>query len=251
MEHRKILELRHDEKILNNNIDSVWGWTGAAGRTRLERRAGLINDFIKLGIKSNSINILELGCGTGLFTETIDCSDGGKIISLDIYEGFVRKASNRIRNKNKKAFFLVADAETLPFLNESFDIVFGVSVLHHLNLDIALKEIRRVLKSGGKIIFSEPNMLNPQIFIQKNVGFIKKYAGDSPSETAFFPPSLKYAFNENNFKVDIYPFDFLHPNTPKAFIWLARDIGLWLERYSFLRYIAGSLLIKGEMHEGR
>jgi hypothetical protein len=41
------------------------------------------------------------------------------------------------------------------------------------------------LKSGGTIYFTEPNMLNPQIAIQKNVSWVKRKLGDSPDETAF------------------------------------------------------------------
>lgn len=45
---------------------------------------------------------------------------------------------------------------------------------------------------------------------------------------------------------EIFPFDFLHPKTPRHFISVVAKAGLWLEKYAFLKYLAGSLLIRGE-----
>ena len=67
------------------------------------------------------------------------------------------------------------------------DSVVGSSVLHHLEVDAALKEIWRVLKPGGLVFFTEPNMMNPQIAVQENVPAIKERLGDSsPDETRSF-----------------------------------------------------------------
>jgi len=251
MEGRKIAELKHNKEVLGKN-ESIftWGWNGAAGRRRLERRVNLINDFIALhGAEAGAakkVRILEVGCGTGLLTEHLVNFPGSRIFSFDIYDAFVKKARERTQDIDKDLFFLVSDAEHLPFLNEIFDIIVGISVLHHLNLSSAQMEIGRVLKPGGKFIFSEPNMLNPQIFIQKNVGFIKKHMGDSPNETAFYPNRLKKSFARHGLKVEVYPFDFLHPKTPSSLIPIVEKIGLFIEKRVFLKYIAGSLLIYGE-----
>jgi SAM-dependent methyltransferase len=48
------------------------------------------------------------------------------------------------------------DAHKLKFPNEHFDLVFGAGILHHLELETALREIGRVLRPGGVIMFSEP-----------------------------------------------------------------------------------------------
>jgi SAM-dependent methyltransferase len=62
---------------------------------------------------------------------------------------------------NNKPVFQLMDAHELQFMSESFDMVFGSSILHHLELIQSLKEIHRVLKPNGRIVFSEPLDTNP------------------------------------------------------------------------------------------
>ena len=59
------------------------------------------------------------------------------------------------------ADFRVMDAHTLDFPDNHFDFVYGVAILHHLELERALKELFRVVKPGGRILFIEPLRLNP------------------------------------------------------------------------------------------
>ena len=109
----------------------------------------------------------------------------------------------------------IQNAYELSYPERVFDSVVGSSVLHHLEIEEALREIYRVLKPGGRIYFTEPNMLNPQIAIQKNVPWVKRKLGDSPDETAFFRWPLRRLLEETGYRdVRIDPFDFLHPKTP-------------------------------------
>src|SRR5438445_13488079 len=85
----------------------------------------------------------------------------------------------------------IKNAYQLSYPDAVFDSVVGSSVLHHLEIQEAIREIYRVLKPSGTIYFTEPNMLNPQIAIQKNVPWVKRKLGDSPDETAFFRLPLR------------------------------------------------------------
>src|SRR4029434_9789677 len=75
------------------------------------------------------------------------------------------------------------DAGRLPYPDRSMDAVFGFSVLHHVDLEPTLAEMRRVLRPGGMIWFSEPNMLNPQVAVEKNVRVIGRWLQNSDDET--------------------------------------------------------------------
>ena len=57
--------------------------------------------------------------------------------------------------------FRQMDAHRLEFFDHTYDLVYGLAILHHLDLDHALKEIWRVLSPGGQMLFWEPLRLNP------------------------------------------------------------------------------------------
>jgi SAM-dependent methyltransferase len=114
-----------------------------------------------------------------------------------------------------------------------------------LEIESALREIRRVLKPEGSIYFTEPNMMNPQIAVQKNVPAIKQRLGGSPDERAFFRWPLKRRLERAGFRaVRIEPFDFLHPRIPPSWIPMIQNLGCFLEKMPLLREIAGSLYIR-------
>jgi hypothetical protein len=126
-----------------------------------------------------------------------------------------------------------------------FDSVVGSSVLHHLEIEEALRDIYRVLKPMGTIYFTEPNMLNPQIAIQKNIPWIKRKLGDSPDETAFFRWPLRQLLEQTGYRdIRIDPFDFLHPKTPVPLIDRVNNLGRLLERVPVISEFAGSLYIR-------
>ena len=148
--------------------------------------------------------------------------------------------------KLPSAEFLVDDAMNMNYDDNTFDVVFGSSVLHHLDMQKAMVELFRVLKPGGRLVFAEPNMINPQILIQKNIPFIKKMLGDSPDETAIVRWKFKRLMKGIGYKsVKIFPYDFLHPITPKGLIPLVNGLGKIVEKIPVLKEIAGSVVIFG------
>jgi len=238
---RNALEKEHGRRI-RDNAESIWGWATPAGILRVKRR---VNEMLKKIGDSNGAKVLELGCGTGIFTEQLAMRNIN-ITALDISIDLLGSA----KKKQGVSKILAADAESIPFLDESFDFVVGVSILHHLDIERSLREIRRVLKTGGKVILSEPNMVNPQIFLQKNIRWLKKLTGDTPSETAFFRWRTKCNLQKNGFRqVSILPFEFLHPLTPVFLIDIIRRAEYFLEKLPIIKEITGSLLIYAEKEE--
>ncbi|MCH7731639.1 MAG: class I SAM-dependent methyltransferase [Candidatus Marinimicrobia bacterium] len=88
--------------------------------------------------------ILELGCGKGDICLMLS-EQGATIFGIDISPIAINEAKKRSIEKNLKSDFRIMDAENLDFEDGSFDIIFGAGILHHLNLEKSLKEIKRVL----------------------------------------------------------------------------------------------------------
>lgn len=186
--------------------------------------------------------MLEIGCGSGLLTREIaqvPCD----LLSIDISDDLIGLAKERIRHAHVR--FMTADAHATALPAGSFDRIVGSSCLHHLDVDRALREFYRLLKSGGQILFTEPNMLNPQIALQKNIPILKKWAMDSPDETAFFRNGILKTLRRHGFvKATAVPFDFLHPSIPGPLLrWVERPL-LLMERVPVMKEFAGSLVIQ-------
>jgi SAM-dependent methyltransferase len=186
--------------------------------------------------------VLELGCGTGYFTRALARS-GADIVAIDVSPDLLEIAKANCSAPNVR--YEIQNAYEMSYPDAVFDFVVGSSVLHHLEIEAALREIYRVLKPGGTICFTEPNMLNPQIAIQKNVPWVKRKLGDSPDETAFFRWPLRRLLEETGYRdVRIDPFDFLHPKTPVPLVDRLSSLGRVLENVPVISEFAGSLHIR-------
>ena len=235
----KQAEILHNRRIFDK-AEVFWSWGGSvAGEKRGQRR---IDSYLAYLEPRRGKHFLEYGCGMGWFTQKMG-SNGVRITAFDIQREFVDVARGRAAQPDTS--FLVTDSEFLPFQADTFDGIYGTSILHHIPMRTTLSEMRRVLKPGGKIIFSEPNMLNPQIMVMKNVRWIGKRMGESPNETAFFKWEIQKLFRENGFQnVCVRPYDFMHPNIPQRLIGHIESLGKFLEKIPLVREIGGSLDIR-------
>jgi 2-polyprenyl-3-methyl-5-hydroxy-6-metoxy-1,4-benzoquinol methylase len=232
-------EIAHGRKLSESGAEQVWGWGTPAGQVRFRRRADWI--AAHAGLRSG-VRALEIGCGTGNFTEAFAAS-GADILALDISEDLLARARERHLPGNVR--FVCQPFETLDE-DGQFDAVIGSSVLHHLDIRPALAEIFRLLKPGGMMAFAEPNMLNPQIMVQKNIPWIKRRAGDSPDETAFFRWQMKRLLQQAGFvDICIIALDWLHPATPASWIPAVQKLESLLAKIPLVKEIAGSLYITG------
>lgn len=229
-------ELRQGKSILDT-AEKIWGWETPAGRIRLERRFELFFKYI-----ADRKKILEIGCGTGLMTRKLaDC--GYDVTALDISPELLEKARERVGADNAR--FVCADLHELPLGDEMFEAVAGVSVLHHTRVCEVLRGIFRVLAPGGMLLLSEPNMLNPQIFLMKKCPAIGKMMHEVPGETAFIRKRLKKELETCGFiDVEVTPFDFLHPAIPQKLIPVFNSFTALLEKVVILKELSGSLFIR-------
>lgn len=240
---KKLLnEIKHG-KFIAERGEEIWNWSSAAGKLRRDKRAKFFKDFLGNGSKK----VLEIGCGTGLFTQEI-AKTNNLITAIDVSEDLINIAKERVVSRNVN--FEIGNVHKTSFARGTFDYIVGSSVLHHLNVDGALQEFYRILKPGGKLIFTEPNMLNPLIALQKNIPWLKKKMGDSPDETAFIRWMLFRKMKNFGFdNIEIIPFDFLHPATPAALALGMKYISDFMEKVPLLKEIAGSLKITSQKNE--
>jgi len=232
-------EIEHGKYLVGRNYGEIWNWGTEVGKYRLARRVSMLCSEL-----TSEMNILELGCGVGFVTREI-MKTGAHITAIDISSDLLEIAKREVVDKNVE--FKIENAYNLSFADGTFDAILGISVIHHLDVDRAIKEIFRTLKSGKKIHFIEPNMMNPQILLQKNIPVLKRLVGDSPDETAFFRWAFKKKLAKTGFKnISIYPFDFIHPQTPKYLIGAFSKIGAIFEHIPILKEISGSICITAE-----
>lgn len=113
-------------------------------------------DIINL-LPENAENILDVGCGTGRFEEIL-LGQGFNIdvIAIDISKKSIHVAKSKLNSE--KFEFLCGDVASLPFKDDSFDCCVLIEVIEHIsNKESVLKELKRVLKTRGKLIITTPN----------------------------------------------------------------------------------------------
>ncbi len=114
--------------------------------------------LLRLGGPVKGGDVLEVGCGRGVGTELILTLFGAKSVhAFDLDPDMVRRARRRFAGWDPNRVTLEeGDATAIRFPNGQFDAVFDFAALHHVqNWELALGEIRRVLKPGGAFYFEE------------------------------------------------------------------------------------------------
>jgi ubiquinone/menaquinone biosynthesis C-methylase UbiE len=133
----------------------AWYWTPrGAMYDRLEKRA--IDSL--LPSSSDGGRLLEIGCGTGHFSEHF-AGRGFDVTGVDISEPMIAMA----QQKNvKNSRFEVADAEHLPFADETFDVAAAITVLEFVSdpARVVSEMVRCTRKPGGMLIFGVLNRLS-------------------------------------------------------------------------------------------
>ncbi|MFY9554800.1 MAG: class I SAM-dependent methyltransferase [Blastocatellia bacterium] len=99
--------------------------------------------------------VLDVGCGSGTYSVWF-AKSGAQVTGLDLSPTMISLARNRASASSVQAEFQVADIrESLPFREREFDLVFTATALHYVeNLNVALKEIARVISPGGCLVAS-------------------------------------------------------------------------------------------------
>ena len=111
-----------------------------------------------------NFKILEVASGNGWASIPL-IKKGYDIVMSDIEDFRIKQLKANSKGLKKTPKIVKCAAEDLPFRTKSFDLVFCINSLHHLNPLKVLKEFKRVLKPKGKLVLIEKNYLNPMTWI--------------------------------------------------------------------------------------
>lgn len=124
--------------------------------------------------------VLDIGCGIGNYLEEL-IQIGYIVTGIDVSINMLQISKDRLQKYLPHPPLSLADIEKLPFNNDEFDIILCVGVLEYLKTDEkALTEISRVLKPGGRLFLSLPNImsiknfLDPYYLISRGSKFISR-----------------------------------------------------------------------------
>jgi radical SAM superfamily enzyme YgiQ (UPF0313 family) len=114
---------------------------------------GKLDAAISLAQPGSGLRVLDFCCGNGVLLPTL----AREFMQAAAFDFHTEAAARLKKHFGLDTPLLRADGNSIPFKNGSFDLVFALSALEHFReLDRALSEIYRVLKSGGRLLFLSP-----------------------------------------------------------------------------------------------
>jgi SAM-dependent methyltransferase len=144
-----------------------------------------------------SICIAEIGCGYGSALRFLTGINFANVdyIGIDIsLQSMLTNEDNKSFKPNWKVRFVRASANSGLFKDNTLDMVFSTSALHHLRVNDVIKWTSKSLKSGGLLIMNEPSDMNP--FAKLGRKFVKGF--HTKGEKPLHPKEVKKIANEYN-----------------------------------------------------
>ncbi len=137
------------EKVVDNELNRFWGWG----------YAGFVDRLIELTPISDGDFILDLATGTSVIPRRLfeRVKKKYKVVGLDITARMLKLGKKQIDHDqtNINIHLACGDAMVMPFRKASFSVVICGLATHHMNVPRMLSEIKRVLKSGGRISLAD------------------------------------------------------------------------------------------------
>jgi SAM-dependent methyltransferase len=212
---------------------------------RMERRTDWLLSEMTL---TSATRILEIGCGTGEVSHWMAERSGAQVTGTDLCVPFIEEARRKYERPNLR--YEVADFnDTHAFPSERFDYIVGNGILHHLydGLDDVCASMLRLLAYDGKIIFLEPNLYNPYVYLIFSYPWLRTLAHLEPDEMAFSKPFIRDTLARAGFEnIHVDYKDFLLPGIPDFAIQPSIRVGDVIEKVPGLRVMAQSLFIRAQ-----
>ena len=122
----------------------------------------------KIGIIKNK-KVLDIGCGIGLLSFYL-AKRGANVIGIDLSKNIIDFCKTEAKKKEIEIDFREMNAQVPDFEDESFDIIVGSRVVHHIpNIELFFKECKRLLKKKGYIVFIEPLKKNMIVELNRKI----------------------------------------------------------------------------------
>jgi len=209
---------------------------------RMRRRADLLlSEMDNLQNKS----MMEIGCGTGEIAFWMAEKVPAKVLSTDLCVPFIEEAAKKYKLPNLR--YEVLDFNKADqFKGETFDYIVGNGILHHLyyHLDECFVNMRKLLRDNGKLIFMEPNIFNPYIYLIFSFAPLRKAANLEPDEMAFSKSWITKKLLASGYKdIKVEYRDFLLPGIPDALIKPSIVAGDILEKLPLVNKVSQSIFI--------
>jgi len=173
---------------------------GSDNRARLDRwydavESGAQRQLELIERYGRGRQVLEYGCADGRFAlvEHAVAQQAAHYWGIDISDSAIARATalgGALDLTN--CTFNTMDAEDVRFASGQFDLVFGRGIVHHLDLDRAFAEIRRVLRDDGVAVFYEPMGHNPVLNSYRQRTPQLRTVGEHPLVTADFDLARRY-----------------------------------------------------------
>jgi 2-polyprenyl-3-methyl-5-hydroxy-6-metoxy-1,4-benzoquinol methylase len=220
-----------------------------AAEIRQKRRCDYM---ISLMSEKKGGRILEIGSGTGEASLYIAQKTNMSILGIDICEPFVNSSNenNTLPNLQYRNADFTKFEEIDNLKGIKYDYIIGNGILHHLyyTLDQSLAVIKSLLAPEGKIIFLEPNLINPYCAVIFSIPFFREKAKLEPTEMAFTKTFiLKKLQRLGYLNIKIEYRDFLLPNTHRLLIKPLILAGGVAEKIPLVKCISQSLFISAEI----
>ncbi len=148
--------LTHSAQTFYDSITPAYE-RGGSPRGLVHRRA--LEIVLAEGLEGKTV--LDYCCGRGKWSMQL-ASQGARVFGFDLSRSGIEYAKRRAAHNRLNAEFVVANASELPYADETFDLLVGISALEHvIKYPSTGKEAHRVLKPGGLAVFTENLGHNP------------------------------------------------------------------------------------------
>ncbi len=180
----------------------------------------IIETILSLSNIQSGAQIIDLGCGSGIFTQLLD-QRGFDCIGLDLSQKLLQIG----KKQQKNIHFIQADVEALPFSDNSVETIVLSCLIHHLpNPQKLAAEVFRVLAPRGQFIAFDPNRLNPFMYLYRDrTSPFYSSKGVTENERPIIPGDIRQVFNTAGFEthshyVEGLSFRYVASGTAKGFL---------------------------------